>query len=98
MCIRVGRRVAGGAAKNSLLLQMLADVTGAVVERPRVLDRAGMGAALLAGRALGQVTDEQVAASWEIYRSFEPAISADERGTRQEVWSRRIALVREAVE
>jgi glycerol kinase len=90
-------RVAGGAAKNGLLLQMLADVTGAVVERPRVLDRAGLGAALLAGRALGQVTDQQVAASWEGYRSFEPAISADERGAHREVWSRRIALVREAV-
>lgn len=90
-------RVAGGAAKNGLLLQMLADVTGAVVERPRVLDRAGIGAALLAGRGLGLVTDAQVAASWEPYRSFEPIISADERGARQEVWSRRIALVRSAV-
>ena len=90
-------RVGGGAARNDLLLTMLADASGAVVERPAALERAGLGAALLAGRALGLVDDSGVAAAWEPERRFAPRTSADERAERMEKWGRRIALVREAV-
>lgn len=88
-------RVGGGAAGNDLLLGMLADASGAVVQRPAVLERAGLGAALLAGRALGVVDDAGVADAWQAERTFEPQTSAAERAERMERWGRRIALVRE---
>lgn len=89
-------RVDGGAATNGLLLEMLADATGCVVERPAVLDSAVLGSAFLAGRAIGLWTDDDVASRWTPDRTFEPRIGADERGVLREAWEKRIALVREA--
>lgn len=89
-------RVDGGAAGNELLLELLADATGVVVESPAVLDSAVVGAAYLAGRATGLWSDDDVVARWSAGRTFEPRIGADERETRREQWARRVALVREA--
>lgn len=89
-------RVDGGAAANGLLLEFLADASGVTVESPRVLDSAALGCAFLAGRAVGLWTDGGVASSWVAGRTYEPKMSADERAERSEVWSKRIALVREA--
>src|SRR5262249_49164208 len=52
-------RVDGGAAANSLLLELLADALGLPVERSAMLDSAVVGAALLAGRAVGLYRDDQ---------------------------------------
>lgn len=89
-------RVAGGAADNDLLLQLMADASGAEVERPELLDRAALGAAYLAQRALGMTTDDEVASRWQAYRNFTPSWSEDERATRREKWLSRIALARTA--
>ncbi len=88
-------RVGGGAAANDLLLQTLADAAGAPVERPAVLERAVLGAAFLAGRAVGLWSDEKVASRWTAARVFEPMMGADERGERRRLWEKRIAAVRE---
>lgn len=89
-------RVDGGAAANGLLLELLADATGVVVERPAALDSAVVGCAYLAGRATGLWTDDDVRARWSAERSIEPRMGDDERAARREQWARRVALVREA--
>lgn len=89
-------RVAGGAAANDLLLQLIADASGAEVQRPALLDRAALGAAALAQRALGLTTDQEIAGRWRADRTYTPCWSHDERATRREKWLSRIALSRAA--
>ncbi|CAM3526755.1 glycerol kinase GlpK [Nocardioides dubius] len=67
-------RVDGGAASNDLLCQVQADQLGMVVQRPRFVETTGIGAAFLAGLGTGVwgSTDE-LRATWQVDRSFEPA-------------------------
>jgi glycerol kinase len=88
-------RVDGGAARNDALLQLQADLTGAVVERPVVTETTALGAALLAGLAVGMWSDPAHAAeAWHLDRRFEPSISANERADRLAAWRRAVDRVR----
>jgi len=89
-------RVDGGAARNDLLLQMVADAVGVPVERPAVVESAALGAGLLAGRAVGLWGDADVTSHFRAERVFEPSLGAEEHAARLDRWRRRIALVREA--
>jgi len=89
-------RVDGGAARNRLLLELLADALGVPVEAPAMLDSAAAGAALLAGRAVGLWRDDDLAARWKPALRFEPVRPADERESALATWQRRVALAREA--
>lgn len=89
-------RVDGGAARNDLLLQLLADATGVPVERPAVVESAALGAALLAGRAVGVWRDEDVASAFRVGQVFEPRLAPDQRAEQLERWRKRIDLVRQA--
>ena len=73
-------RVDGGAAVNDALLQFQADILRVPVERPRVTETTALGAAFLAGLATGfwSSTDE-VAATWQLDRRFEPRMDQAER-------------------
>jgi glycerol kinase len=81
-------RVDGGAAANSLLLQLQADTLGMGVERPDVLETTGLGAAFLAGLGTGvwSSTDE-LAATWQLDRRFEPSADLD-AGARDSAYRR----------
>lgn len=86
-------RVDGGAAANNLLLQMQADLLGRPVVRPLVTETTALGAAYLAGLAVGVWRDEnELAALWQVDRRFEPAMADSEvaavRGRWQEAVSR----------
>ena len=71
-------RVDGGAAANNLLLQFQADLLRVPVVRPKVTETTALGAAYLAGLAVGFWNGrEDVRASWEIERTFEPAMEED---------------------
>ncbi len=84
-------RVDGGAARNDLLMQLVADVTGLPVERPTVTEAGALGAAYLAGRAVGMWPDAEARRRvWRLDRRFEPAWSADERGARWARWQRAV--------
>jgi glycerol kinase len=85
-------RVDGGASSNDLLMQMQADVLGVQVVRPRVIETTALGAAYLAGLAVGfwKGADE-IAAQWQVDKRFEPGIDAPAR-------ARKLARWREAVE
>jgi len=89
-------RVDGGAASNTLLLELVADAVGVPVERPAVLESAALGAALLAGRAVGLWRDDEVAAKFRVGRVFEPRLDPGERTERLERFARRVGLAREA--
>jgi glycerol kinase len=67
-------RVDGGAAANSLLLQLQADQLDLPVERPAVTETTGMGAAFLAGLGTGVwASTDELASTWRLDRRFEPA-------------------------
>lgn len=88
-------RVDGGASENDLLMQMQADVLGVPVVRPKNIETTVLGAAYLAGLGAGVWSDrEDVRASWEIDRRFEPQISESDRETRIALWQDAIDRVR----
>jgi len=70
-------RVDGGMAVNDWLLQFLADVCGATVARPAVLESTAWGAAALAGLHCGVFESlDDIAAAWQRDREFTPATDA----------------------
>jgi glycerol kinase len=81
-------RVDGGAAANNLLMQFQADILGAPVVRPKVTETTALGAAYLAGLAVGywKSTDD-VKTNWEIERRFEPHMSVTDRSHRRSRWN-----------
>ena len=82
-------RVDGGAAANNLLLQFQADLLGVPVVRPVVTETTALGAAYLAGLAVGFWRDiDEVRANWQVDRTFEPALSADEVAYRRRRWAK----------
>ncbi|MEX1344097.1 MAG: glycerol kinase GlpK [Candidatus Limnocylindrales bacterium] len=73
-------RVDGGAAVNDSLLQFQADILQVPVERPKVTETTALGAAFLAGLATGfWASTEEVAATWQLERRFEPGMDQVER-------------------
>jgi len=92
-------RVDGGASRNDLLMQFQADVLGVPVVRPVVTETTALGAAYLAGIAVGFWNSQQeVAAQWRMERRFEPNMSDDERAQRLTQWHRAVERSRSWVE
>ena len=86
-------RVDGGASASDLLMQVQADVSDMRIERPAVLELTGLGAAFMAGIAVGIWPDAHAAASTvPSGRPFAPAIGAAVRSARRERWSRAVEL------
>jgi glycerol kinase len=80
-------QVDGGAAANGFLMQFQADVLGIPVRRPRVLETTALGAAYLAGLAIGYWEGkEAIAAHWQEEHRFEPRIGQTERDRQYAVW------------
>jgi glycerol kinase len=84
-------RVDGGAARNDLLMQFQADVIGVPVVRPEVTETTALGAAYLAGLAVGfwKTTDE-IAHQWRAERRFEPSMPAAEARALRARWTRAV--------
>ena len=71
-------RVDGGAARNNLLMQFQADVLGQTVIRPQTTETTALGAAYLAGLAVGYWNSiDEVKKQWSIEKTFEPDMKAD---------------------
>jgi glycerol kinase len=84
-------RVDGGAACNDLLMQLQADALGIAVVRPAVTETTALGAAYLAGLAVGFWGGvDEIASMWAADRRFEPAMSADQRQARLAQWRRAV--------
>ncbi|MBI2002078.1 MAG: glycerol kinase [candidate division NC10 bacterium] len=85
-------RVDGGATANNLLMQFQADILGAPVVRPVVKETTALGAAYLAGLAVGYwASRDEIAANWAADRRFLPEMNEAERGHRYAGWRRAVA-------
>lgn len=87
-------RVDGGASRNDLLMQFQADILGIPVVRPRITETTALGAAYLAGLAIGYWDEEEIVQQWQVERRFEPTISIDQREALRDSWRRAIAQTR----
>ncbi len=84
-------RVDGGASANDLLMQMQADLIQVPVVRPKCVETTALGAAYLAGLATGFWKDlDEIAAQWQVDKTFEPKISAAEAKARRRQWNRAV--------
>ncbi len=82
-------RVDGGATANDLLMQFQADVLGVPVVRPRVRETTALGAAYLAGLAVGFWADQdEIATQWEEEARFEPQVDQGLAAAHLEGWAR----------
>ena len=82
-------KVDGGACANNYLMQTQADIINAPVQRPRCVETTAMGAAYLAGLAVGYwMSKEDVVQNWAIDRTFAPNIGAEEREKRIHGWNK----------
>jgi len=80
-------RVDGGAAANDALLQYQADLLGVAVVRPQVTETTALGAAYLAGLAVGFWDSiETVARHWRVDTRFEPVMPRSEAAARRDEW------------
>jgi glycerol kinase len=84
-------RVDGGAVRNSFLMQFQSDMLGASVERPVIDETTALGAAYLAGLAVGYWQSQQeIAAKWQMERTFEPKMEADKRSELYNGWKKAV--------
>ncbi len=84
-------KVDGGACANNYLMQTQADIINAPVMRPTCVETTAMGAAYLAGLAVGYwPSKEDVIKNWAIDKTFKPQISEAERGERVKGWSKAV--------
>ena len=80
-------RVDGGAAVNDFLMQFQADLMGVSVVRPKITETTALGAAYLAGLAVGfWKTPEEITSLWAIERKFMPDLSPKDNDTRMAAW------------
>jgi glycerol kinase len=85
-------RVDGGAATNNTLMQFQADVLGVPVVRPAVTETTALGAAYLAGLAVGfWPSVDAITGQWRVDRRFEPSMSPGQATALRDRWSAALA-------
>ncbi len=84
-------KVDGGAAANNYLVQSQADISGAPVLRPRCVETTAMGAAYLAGLAVGYWTGlDEIRQNWAVDREFAPETAPEDRAKRVKGWKKAV--------
>jgi glycerol kinase len=85
-------RVDGGASANNMLMQFQADLLDVPVIRPAILETTALGAAYLAGLAVGFWRDEaEIFAQWRVGHTFEPAMKPDQREKLRATWDKAVS-------
>ena len=80
---------------NNLLCQLQADILGVTVERPRITETTALGAATLAGLAVGLWDGlDEVAERWTLDRAFAPQMDAEARDAAYAGWRRAVERAR----
>jgi glycerol kinase len=88
-------RVDGGASANNLLMQFQSSLLGVPVVRPKVTETTALGAAYLAGLAVGYWKDQaQIASQWQMERRFTPAMKPVERKKLDAGWRKALERAR----
>jgi glycerol kinase len=84
-------KVDGGASANDFLMQTQADIIDAPVNRPMCVETTAMGAAYLAGLAVGYwANKEEVVKNWAIDAIFTPSITPEDREARVKGWNKAV--------
>jgi len=84
-------KVDGGAVGNNFLMQFQADVLGVPVQRPKITETTALGAAYLAGLAVGYWdSQDEIAEMWQIDREFEPSMPEETRNKLYAGWKRAV--------
>ena len=84
-------KVDGGASANNFLMQTQSDIINAPVNRPRCVETTAMGAAYLAGLAVGYWKDKQdVKRNWKIDQIFLPSIDEEKRQKKIKGWNKAV--------
>ena len=89
-------RVDGGGSTNDAMMQFQADILGLPVVRPRVTETTALGAAYLAGLAVGFWSgQDELRQLWQVGKRFEPDMTQDERQGRMHTWKRAVERSRD---
>lgn len=84
-------RVDGGAVKNNFLMEFQSDILDVPVERPVVNETTALGAAYLAGLAVGfWESQEEIAKQWAVDRTFSPKMSVENRNRLYDGWKKAV--------
>ncbi len=92
-------KVDGGAANNDFLMQFQADILNVTVQRPKITETTALGAAYLAGLAVGYwQNQEQISKQWKIDKEFKPNMTAETRAKLLKGWQKALDRSRNWVE
>jgi glycerol kinase len=88
-------RVDGGMVRNNFLMQFQSDMLRVAVERPVVQETTALGAAYLAGLAVGYWADQaDIAQNWQLEKRFEPNMPTENAAQAYEGWKKAVAAAR----
>ncbi len=89
-------KVDGGASENNFLMQFQADIVGRVVKRPVITETTALGAAYLAGLAIGFWKDkEEISGTWEVGREFYGQMPEDKKRDLYKGWKKAVSRTRD---
>lgn len=91
-------RVDGGACANNLLMQFQADILDTPVERPKVIETTALGAAYLAGMAVGFYKQEEIAENWQIDQQFNVKMDEITRAKLYKGWLKAVERCKSWIE
>ncbi len=83
-------RVDGGACANNLLMQFQADILKTTVQRPKVIETTALGAAYLAGLAVGFWTPKTISKGWQLDKTFSSKMTAAKRKKLYKGWQKAV--------
>ncbi|MFK8102074.1 MAG: glycerol kinase GlpK [Saprospiraceae bacterium] len=83
-------RVDGGASANNLLMQFQADMLGTKVERPSIIETTALGAAYLAGLAVGYWNLPDISKKWQLEATFKPSVKKSTREKLYKGWQKAV--------
>ncbi|MCE4988613.1 glycerol kinase GlpK [Staphylococcus haemolyticus] len=84
-------RVDGGAVKNNFIMQFQADIVNTAVERPEIQETTALGAAYLAGLAVGfWDSNDEIANRWQLETEFTPQMSEEDRTKLYKGWKKAV--------
>ena len=90
-CKLTSLKVDGGASRNNLLMQFQADITGSEVVRPIITETTALGAAYLAGLAVGfWESKEEIATKWSVSQTYTPNLDEDKKEKLYRGWKKAV--------
>ncbi len=83
-------RVDGGASANNLLMQFQADILGTPVDRPKIIETTALGAAYLAGLAVGYWKENEIRKNWQLDITFKDKMEEQQRTKKYAGWQKAV--------